>query len=153
MSSTTPLDQRRIVALGHHPDQRLGARLADDQAAAALELGFGGGDALAHAVGLERLGAAVEADVLEQLRQRLELAQQLARRRFGLDQRGKHLQPGDQPVAGRRMIGEDDVARLLAADVAAALAHLLEHIAVADLGAEQLEALLRRASARGRGWT
>ena len=99
------LDQRRVVALGHHPDQRLGARLADDQAPAALELGFGGGDALAHAVGFERLGAAVEADVLEQLRQRLELAQQLARRRFRLDQRGEHLQPGDEPVAGRRMVG------------------------------------------------
>ena len=87
-----------------------------------------------HAVGLERLRAAVEADILEQLRQRLELAQQLARRRLGLDQRGEHLEPRDQPVAGGRMVGEDDVPRLLAADVAAALAHLLEHVAVADRG-------------------
>src|SRR4029079_15886222 len=37
------VDHRRIVALRHHPDQRLGARLADDEAAAALELGLGGG--------------------------------------------------------------------------------------------------------------
>ena len=41
-----PLDQRRVVAFGHDPDQRLGARLADDQPAVALELGLGGGDAL-----------------------------------------------------------------------------------------------------------
>ena len=37
-----------------------------------------------------------------------------------LDQRGEHLQPGDQPVAGGRMVGQDDVPGLLAADVAAA---------------------------------
>ena len=36
-----------------------------------------------------------------------------------LDQRGEHLQPRDQPVAGGRMVGQDDVARLLAADIAA----------------------------------
>src|SRR3954447_17998819 len=73
-----PRDQRWIVAFRHHPDQGLGARLADDQPAAALKLGCGGGDSLAHAVGLERLGAAVEPDVLEKLRERLELSQQLA---------------------------------------------------------------------------
>jgi len=33
------------------------------------------------------------------------------------------------------MVGEDDVPRLLAADVAAALAHLLQHVAIADRGA------------------
>ena len=81
-----------------------------------------------------------EADVLEQLRQRLELVEQLARRRLGLDQRGEHLQRRDQAVAGRRMVGEDDVPRLLAADIVAARAHRLEHVAVADLGAQQLEA-------------
>ena len=70
-----------------------------------------------------------------------------------LDQRGEHLQRRDQPVAGRRMIGEDDVAGLLAADVEAALAHRLEHVAVADLGADQLEPVASRGSARGRGWT
>ena len=98
---------------GSVPDLRITSRPRP------FELGFGGGDALAHAVGLERLGAAVEADVLEQLGQRLELAQQLACGRLGLDQRGEHLEARDQAVAGGRMIGQDDVARLLAADVAA----------------------------------
>src|SRR4051812_27655641 len=67
-----PFHQCRVVAFGHHPDQRLGARLADDEAAPTGELGLGGGDALAHAIGLERLGSAVEADVLQQLWKRLE---------------------------------------------------------------------------------
>ena len=39
-----PLDQRPVVALGHDPDQRLGARRADHQAALALKLGLGGRD-------------------------------------------------------------------------------------------------------------
>src|SRR5690348_14478580 len=42
------LDKRAIVALGHDADQRLGARLADHEPPAALELGLGGGNALAH---------------------------------------------------------------------------------------------------------
>ena len=37
------------------------------------------------------------------------------------------------------MIGEDDVPRLLAADIAAAAPHLLEHVAVADLGSQELQ--------------
>ena len=68
------------------------------------------------------------------------------------DQRCEDLESGDETVTGRRMIGEDDVAGLLAADVAAALAHLLEHVAVTDLGAQQLEPG-PPASVRVRGWT
>src|SRR5689334_2636309 len=66
------LDECWIVALGHDPDQGLGARFADDEPALAFELRLGGGDPSPHAVGFERFGRAVEADVLEQLRQRLE---------------------------------------------------------------------------------
>ena len=111
---------------GSVPDLRMTSRPRPSSSASAAAMRF------LNAVGLERLRAAVEADVLEQLRQRLELAQHLARRRLGFDQGGEHLEPCDQPVAGGRMVGEDDVARLLAADIAAALAHLLEHVAVAD---------------------
>src|SRR5256885_7776754 len=52
------LDERRIVALGHHTDQRLGARFADDEATLALELDLGGGDSLADAVRFDRRAAA-----------------------------------------------------------------------------------------------
>src|SRR5437764_14273404 len=58
------LNKRCVVALGHHPDEGLGARFADDEASAALELGLGGGDSLAHAVRFER-GATIEPHVLQ----------------------------------------------------------------------------------------
>src|SRR5437773_4807075 len=51
------LDERGIVALGHHPDQRLGARFADHEASAALQLGLGGGDSFADAVCIQRRAA------------------------------------------------------------------------------------------------
>src|SRR5438128_9786758 len=45
------LDEGGIVALGHHPDQRFGARFADHEPPTTLELGFGCGDTLLDAVG------------------------------------------------------------------------------------------------------
>ena len=53
-----------------------------------------------------------------------------------LDHR-QHLQRRDQAVAGGRVVRQDDVAGLLAADVVAVLAHVLEHVAVADRGAHE----------------
>src|SRR4051794_28741683 len=128
-----PLDHYRIVALGHDSDQRFGSRLADHQAAFAFKFGLGRGNPLADAVRLERLAAAVEADVLQYLRYRLELAKQFARRSVRFDQCSKHLQSRNEAVARSRMIGEDDVPRLLAANIAAGLTHLFQHIAVANL--------------------
>src|SRR3569833_1491066 len=62
-----PLDELRVLAFGHDPNQRLGSGLADHEAAPALKFGFGCGDALADAIGFERRCAAVETNVLEQL--------------------------------------------------------------------------------------
>src|SRR4051794_9255832 len=73
------LNERRVVAFRHHADQWLGARFADYQSSPALELGFGCSDAFLDAVCLQRLRAAIETHVLEKLRERLELAQELAR--------------------------------------------------------------------------
>ena len=47
-------DQLWIVAFGHDADQRLGARLADDEPAATLQFGLGCGDPPEDAVGLQR---------------------------------------------------------------------------------------------------
>src|SRR5690242_15912424 len=134
------LDQSRILAFGHDPDERLGARLADHETAPALQLRFRGGNPLAHAVRLERLCAAIETDVLEELRERLELAEQLACRSLAVDECSEDLQARDEAIAGRAMIGKDDMPRLLAADVPPARAHFFEHVAVADLRAQQLQA-------------
>src|SRR5256885_10283600 len=49
----------------------------------------------------------------------------------GFDNRGQYLQRGDQPVAGRRIVAQDDVPGLLAAEIAAEAAHLLDDVTVA----------------------
>ena len=51
------------------------------------------------------------------------------------DQFGKHLQRRDQTVARGRIVGKNDMPRLLATDVETAGAHPFEHITVADAGA------------------
>ena len=94
----------------------------------------GVGDRLGDRRILERL-AAVEADVAQDLRQRIEAVADLADRPAELLHHRQHLQRRDEAVAGRRIVGEDDVAGLLAADIVALLAHPLDHVAVADRGA------------------
>src|SRR5690348_5605168 len=71
-----PFDHGGVLPLGHDADQRLSARFADQQPALALQLSLGGRDTFPDAVGLQRLAAAIEADILQQLRKRLELAQE-----------------------------------------------------------------------------
>src|SRR4051794_3125952 len=44
-----------ILAFGHDPDQRLGTRLADEEAAPPFELGLGCSNAFPHTIGFERL--------------------------------------------------------------------------------------------------
>ena len=51
------LDEGRIVAFRHHPDQRLGAGFSNDETALAFEFRLGSGDPFPHAVGFERLPA------------------------------------------------------------------------------------------------
>src|SRR5690348_18320988 len=63
------LHERRVVTLGHHPNQRLGPRLANHQTALALELRLGRRNAFPDTVHLQRR-AAVEPHVLEELWQR-----------------------------------------------------------------------------------
>ncbi len=88
---------------------------------------------------LERLAALV-AHVLHHLRQRLEAVADLRHRLVLLLHHGQHLQRGEQAVAGRGVVGQDDVARRLAADIVAVLAHVLEHVAVADRRAHERDA-------------
>ena len=61
--------------------------------------------------------ATAEPHAAQFLRQRRERAQHLACRPAVIDQDRKHLQCREQAVAGRRVVGEDDVAGLLAAHV------------------------------------
>src|SRR3546814_14181411 len=60
-----------------------------------------------------------------------------------LDDLAEDLQARDEAVAGGGVIRQDDVPRLLAADIVAVAAHRLQHMAVADPGAQQVQALGR----------
>ena len=66
------LDLAFVLALRHDADQGLGAGLPHHQPAAGAQPGLDRADLLLHRVGLQRLDLAGEADVLEQLRRRLE---------------------------------------------------------------------------------
>ena len=79
----------------------------------------------------------MDAEVLEKLRYRFEGAEGLTGRPVAFDHDTQRLQSRRQPNAGH-----DDVARLLAAKVEAVGAHLMEHVAVFDLGADQREVAL-----------
>src|SRR3546814_7057302 len=59
-------------------------------------------------------------------------------RSAGLDDLAEDLQARDEAVAGGGVIRQDDVPRLLAADIVAVAAHRLQHMAVADPGAQQV---------------
>ena len=108
---------RGILAFGHDADYRLRPRWPDHQPAAIGQFRLGRGDRLLDAVDFQRLAAPGIAHVLQQLRQRLEAMQHLARRRARALHLGQDLQRGDQTVARRAVIRQDDVPGLLAADV------------------------------------
>src|SRR6266851_1298243 len=129
----------RIVAFGHDADQRLGARLAHQDAAGRAELRLGGGDRLGDGVGGQRRVGIADTDVLQQLRHRVKGAEGLARRLAGLDHGRQRLQGGHQSVAGCGMVDHDDMARLFAAEIVAVGPHALEHVAVAHRRPNELE--------------
>mgnify|MGYP000501913355 CR=1 FL=1 len=57
------------------------------------------------------------------------------RQRFpGADHQGEYVQCRENAIPGGRVIHEDDVAGLLAADVEVAFPHPFDHVAVADVG-------------------
>src|SRR5512132_1483555 len=100
--------QRLVFALRHHPDDRLGPGLADQQPTTVPQPPMAIVDGLLHALLFERL-AAVAADVAQHLRQRLEHPADLARPAAGAENDGQNLQGSDQTVARRRVVAEDDV--------------------------------------------
>src|SRR6267378_8308397 len=92
----------------------------------------------AHALML--MGFAIPiADILGDLRQRVEAMANHRNRLADLLDHRQDLQGRDEAVAGRGVVRQDDMARRLAAEIDALLAHLLEHIAVADLDTMHLD--------------
>src|SRR6185295_10811953 len=128
-----------VVALAHDAYDRLGARLAHQEASAGelllaqLDRGQDFGIAQGRAV--------LEAHVVENLRRRLEDVDGFAGGAAFLGQDREHLKRRDQSVAGGNEVGKDDVAGLLATDVEAAFAHLLDDVAIAHRRAHEIQVL------------
>src|SRR5580704_16481534 len=128
------LNKIEIVAFAHDPDDWFGARRADDEAAAFAELLAavldGAGDTRIRQ-GLSGL----ESHIPQDLRHRIESTADLAHRFILALDNCQDLQGGNESVAGRAMIQEDNMAGLLAAEIIPFLPHVFEHIAIADRGA------------------
>src|SRR3954468_19581242 len=133
------LDQDAVVALAHHADHRFGAGGADQQPAMAVEALLALKNRRLDLGGIERLAAAV-ADVFQDLRQWIEAPAHFRDRAAQFLDHREHLQRRDETVAGGRIVGQDDMAGRLAADIIALRQHLLEHVAVADRRAYQFNA-------------
>ena len=152
MPSTSLLDEELVLALAHHADHRLGAGGADDQPPLPVEPLHRVLDRGLHLGVLERLAVAI-AHVLHHLRQRIEAVAHFRHRLAVLLHHREHLQRRDEAVPGGRIVRHDDVAGRLAAEIEAALAHVLEHVAVADRRARQRRGRAPSGGARTRDWT
>src|SRR3954451_15075466 len=128
--------------LDHDAHERLGATRAYEDASTAGE-GIALPGARGDDVRMGHRGVAVgDAHVDQALR---ELAHRVAAHEVGAVEGLERQQRARDAVAGGREAELDDVARLLAAEHPAAVAQLLEHVAVADLRRRDLDAgLLHR---------
>src|ERR1700729_3305106 len=97
----------------------------------AVEAALGAGDGGSYLRMLQRLAAAI-AHVPEHLRQRRKTMAHLRHFPVLLLHHSKNLQRGDKAVARGCVVRKNDMAGRLAAQIVTVLAHLLEHIAVAD---------------------
>ena len=130
--------QRRGRRLDHHPDQRLGARGAEQHPSPAGERGLLDLDRGKDVVVARP--AAVGPDVDEDLREQRHGGGELGERPAGADDPVHHLQGREQAVAGRGVVAEHDVAALLPAEPVPAGQHRGQHVAVADRGLQHLDA-------------
>src|SRR5690606_409646 len=133
-------DEGVIYPLAHDADQRLGSRFPDQQPAFRAKALLTLRDHPLHLLRQQRIGA-FEADVFQDLRERIEIVADLADRPSLLDNYREDLQRRDQPIARSAVIGEDNMPRLLAADIEAIFPHMFNHIAIADGGAGKGEAV------------
>ncbi len=144
-----PADQGLVLAFRHDADQRFGAALTDQQPATCRSTAPRPPRSPLHALVAQRRRTG-EAHVLQQLRQRREHAAHLARRASLL--RRSPPAPAARPPARRPVVAKSDRIRWPDCSPPRFMpdrAHLLGHVAVADLGAMQWQAAARPGAAPG----
>ena len=121
------------LSLDHHADERLGAGGAhEDAALAAQELLLvrdGGLERIARHDGLLHAAVVADDDVQQHLRVLRAVGGEHGRALAGEREDLQELERGELTVAGGGVVGEDHVARLLAAELVAALHHLFDVLA------------------------
>ena len=125
-----------VVLRGFHHDaeQRLCAGFAHQNAARVAQLVGHGLHRLLHVRVLPGRQLILHPDVLQHLGIDGQPLRQLAQGQLPLQHHLHQLQAGEDAVAGGGVLGKDDMARLLAAQGAAVLAHILIHGLVAHGG-------------------
>ena len=115
-----------VLALGFHhdPDDRLGAGFPHQNAPGVAQLGGDLRDGLLHVGVSLRRGLVGHPDVFQHLRIEGEAFAELAQGLLLRHHRLHDLQAGEDAVAGGGVLGEDDVAALLAAQTAAVGHHV-----------------------------
>src|SRR4029450_3452152 len=86
---------------------------------------------------VEGRAAILVAHALQDLWQRLEAIANFADRPPALRDHRQELECGHETVARGREIRQDDMPRLLPPDIVAVLAHMLDHVSVADRRARE----------------
>ena len=110
-----------IAALEHDAQQRLGARVADQQPAMADQAAIRRASMTSAMAGTRRqIASLAHADVDQHLRIGHQLSGQRRQRPSGDGHHPQHAQRRGQAVAGEQVVGEDHVAGLLAAEREAA---------------------------------
>ena len=132
-------DQRLVLALRHHPDHRLGPGLADEHAAVVAE------PSASSSIASLTLGCSSGWPPLNRTLRSSCGSGSNTRQTWlvgvpALRTTASTCRAAIKSVARGRVIAEDDVPGLLAADVEAVAAHVLDDVAVADLGALQGQA-------------
>jgi hypothetical protein len=125
-----------VGPLDQHPGLALGARVAHQHAPFPVERLLHGGDRLLHVRDAFERTLLLHGDVELRLRHRLEAAGELRERLLVVQHHREQVERRAHPVAGRHVIEEDEVPRLLPAEVVPGAAHLVDDVAIAHLRAD-----------------
>src|SRR3982751_2795268 len=110
-----------VLAFDHDAQQRFGAGIADQQAALPGELRFHAVHHLRDRGHRSQVRLMLDAGIDQHLRIRHQLPREIGQLAAGIRHDAQHVQRGRDTVPGKQVVGEDDMAGLLAANRDAAL--------------------------------
>src|ERR1019366_5243000 len=129
------------LRLNHHPRQRLGAGITYHHPAIAVEFPLRRRNRRLHCRNLRKGSFSPHSHIPNRLRKYFYIAHQLGQRLARPNHDLHYPERGQKSVAGGRFpIAKQDVARLFAAERSSHALHFFEHILIADIGTQHLNA-------------